>query len=74
MQRKQNQACAAFVWVLLMCNFTPAATSECVINTVDEMDDVFWDYGIMLDFGQAIDNEMAAVDVVSGILESLLKS
>ena len=58
-----------------MNNLTPAIPGECVINTVDEMDDVFWDYGVMLDFGHAIENEiMAAVEVVDGILESLLKN
>lgn len=36
----------------------------CLINTIDELDNVFADTGIMLQFGQAIDNEMIATEVV----------
>jgi hypothetical protein len=46
----------------------------CLINTIDELGNVFADTGIMLDFGNAVDNEMAAVDVVEKILESLPKN
>lgn len=43
----------------------------CLINTIDELENVFADTGIMLDFGQAIDNEIMAVDVVEDVLESI---
>ena len=46
----------------------------CLINTIDELDNVFADTGIMLDFGNAVDNEMLAVEVVEGVLKSLLKN
>lgn len=46
----------------------------CLINTVDELENVFADAGIMLDFGNAIDNEMIAVEVVEKILKSLPKN
>lgn len=46
----------------------------CLINTIDELENVFADTGIMLDFGQAIDNEILAVDVVEDVLESLPKN
>lgn len=46
----------------------------CLINTIDELENVFADTGIMLDFGQAVDNEMAAVEVTQEILKSLPKN
>lgn len=52
-------------------NFEAANPEWCVINTVDEMDNVFADTGIMLDFHTAIDNEMKAVEVVEGVLQKL---
>lgn len=46
----------------------------CLINTVDELDNVFTDTGIMLDFGHAVDNEMLAVEVTEKTLKSLPKN
>lgn len=46
----------------------------CLINTIDEIDNVFADTGIMLDFGHAVDNEMMAVEVTEEILKSLTKN
>ena len=46
----------------------------CLINTVDEIENVFADTGIMLDFSQAIDNEILAVEVTEEILKSLPKN
>ena len=46
----------------------------CLINTIDELENVFADTGIMLDFGQAVDNEMMAVEVTEKILKSLPKN
>lgn len=46
----------------------------CLINTVDEIETVFADTGIMLDFGHAVDNEMLAVEVTENILKSLPKN
>lgn len=55
-------------------NFEPENPEWCVFNLVDELENVFADTGIMLDFGQAIDNEMMAVEVTEKILKSLLKN
>lgn len=57
-----------------MNNFEPANPEWCVFNLVDELDNVFADTGIMLDFGQAIDNEILAVDVTEKTLKSLPKN
>jgi len=46
----------------------------CLINTIDELESVFADTGIMLDFGQAIDNEILAVYVVEQALINLIKN
>lgn len=46
----------------------------CLINTVDELENVFADTGIMLDFGQAVDNEFIATDTVKGWLDVLHKN
>lgn len=46
----------------------------CLINTVDEIDNVFVDTGIMLDFVNAVDNEMLAVEVVEQTLINLIKN
>lgn len=52
-------------------NFEPANPEWCVFNLVDELDNVFADTGIMLDFGHAVDNEMMAVDVVERVLNKI---
>ena len=54
-----------------MNNFKPAIPDHCVINTVDEMDSVFNDTGVMLDFGDAIDSEITAIDTVKEWLGDL---
>lgn len=56
-----------------MNNFKPAIPDFCLINTVDEMDNVFIDTGIMLNFGDAIDSEIAAIDTVKEWLGDLSK-
>lgn len=43
----------------------------CLINTIDELENVFADTGIMLDFGHAVDNEMMAVEVVERVLNEI---
>lgn len=53
-------------------NFKPAKPSECLIFAIDEIEDTFRDTGIMLDLGQAIDNEIIAVNVVSEFLNGLI--
>lgn len=55
-------------------NFEPANPEWCVFNLVDELENVFADAGIMLDFSQAIDNEILAVDVVENVLINLIKN
>lgn len=57
-----------------MNNFEPAIPDHCVINTVDEMDSVFSDTGIMLYFDVAIDIEFIATDTVKGWLNVLHKN
>lgn len=57
-----------------MNNFKPAIPDFCLINTVDEMDNVFIDTGIMLDFGDAIDIEFIATDTAKGWLDVLHKN
>lgn len=57
-----------------MNNFKPAIPEHCVINTVDEMDNVFNDTGKMLYFDVAIDNEFIATDAVKGWLDVLQKN
>lgn len=54
--------------------FEPAIPDHCIINTANEMDDVFIDTGIILDFGGAIDNEFIATDTVKGWLDVLHKN
>lgn len=55
-------------------NFKPAKPTWCVINTVYEMDNVFNDTGVKLDFHTAIDSEYIAVDVVETLLVNLAKN
>ena len=57
-----------------MNNFKPAIPDHCVINTVDEMDSVFNDTGIMLYFDVAIDIEFIATDTAKGWLDVLHKN
>lgn len=63
-----------FAWYLLMNNFQPAQPSACVICAIDEIDNVFADFGIELEFGQAIDNEMLATEVVEKVISDLTAS
>lgn len=56
---------------MTMNNFIPAQPSECVINSVDEMDNVASFYGVMIPFDQAIDNEMIATEVVEKVIGDL---
>lgn len=51
--------------------FETANPNWCLLNTALEIDDVFFDSGVMLDFGQAIENEIAATDVVKSALQKL---
>lgn len=52
-------------------NFEPANLDHCVINTIDEMADVFCDTGIDIYFDAAVENEDIAVDVVKLALKNL---
>ena len=54
-----------------MTNFEPANPEWSVFNLVDELENVFSDTGIMLDFGNAVDNEMLAVEVTEKILNKI---
>lgn len=57
-----------------MNSFKPAIPDHCVINTVDEMDNVFLDTGKMLYFDEAIDNEFIATNTVKWWLDVLHKN
>lgn len=53
-------------------NFEPAKPNWCVINTINEMNNVFIDTGVMLYFDAAIHNEDIAVDVVESIINKMI--
>lgn len=55
-------------------NFKTARPGEFALNTVDEIDNVFRDTGVMIDLSQAVDNEFIAVDVTREILNKLTAS
>ena len=55
-------------------NFKPAKPSEFALNTIDEIEGVFRDTGIMLDLGKAVHNEFIAVNVSKEILNNLTAS
>lgn len=55
-----------------MNSFKPVIPEHCVVNAADEMDNVFNDTGVMFDFGDAIDSEIAAIDTVKEWLSGLL--
>ena len=52
-------------------NFKTAKPNEFTLNTVDEIDSVFRDTGVMIDLSQAVDNEFIAVDVTKEILNKI---
>lgn len=54
-----------------MNNFTPAQPSECVIDTVHEIANTLQCYRVMISYGQAIDNEMIATEVVEKVINNL---
>jgi hypothetical protein len=55
-------------------SFTTVQPSECLISVIDEKDNVFSDFGIMLDLKTAIDNEMIATEVVEKAINNLTAS
>lgn len=54
-----------------MNNFKTSQPGEFTLNTVDEIDSVFRDTGVMIDLSQAVDNEFIAVDVVREIFNKI---
>lgn len=54
-----------------MNNFKTSQPGEFTLNTVDEIYNVFRDTGVMIDLGQAVDNEFIAVDVVERLLAEI---